>query len=238
LTVPIEPIHYQASYKLAAERIRRAIELGAYLPGERLPSSRDFADQLGISVAALREAVRGLIDEGLLEMRRGPKGGLVVLRRPQDRRRRSVSKKALAEVEQLAELRAAVEAEAARLAAERRTDADLARVQRSFEAMSHELAAPGDDLSEARFNRADTEFHAGIARAAGNALFLPIIEDTRMRMFAAIGVALGSLTPRATEGHEAILNEIRRGRGAAAAKAARRHVDLTVEVARRAANQA
>src|SRR5207247_10534518 len=73
LNVPqsIDPIDYKSSFRLAADQIRRAIDLGTYLPGERLPPSRELAFQLGISVATLREAVRGLIDEGLVELRRG-----------------------------------------------------------------------------------------------------------------------------------------------------------------------
>src|SRR5882724_1740714 len=94
----IEPIAYKSSYRLAAEQIRRALELGTYLPGDRLPPSREFAYQLGISVTTLREAVRGLIDEGLLEMRRGPKGGLVVLPQPSNGKRKAASKAVLSEV--------------------------------------------------------------------------------------------------------------------------------------------
>lgn len=223
----IDPIQYQSSYKLAAERIRRAIELGTYLPGERLPPSREFAYQLGISVATLREAVRGLIDAGLLEMRRGPKGGLVVLEQPRSQRRRRVSKAALGEITQLIELRQAVEGEAARLAAERRTEADLRRLQKSFDTMSKLIKEPEDGRRSARFTRADTQFHTDIARAGRNELLVPVIEDARVRLFTAMGFAFAQLTSDANDGHDAILREIDRGRPEAAAKAARRHVEIT-----------
>lgn len=223
----IDPIHYKSSYRLAAERIRRAIDLGTYLPGERLPPSREFAFQLGISVATLREAVRGLIDEGLLEMRRGPKGGLVVLPQPRGPRRRRVTKAALAELNQLIELRQAVEGEAARLAAERRTEADLKRLQKSVDTMAELIEEPEDGRRSARFTRADTQFHADIARAGRNELLVPVIEDARLRLFTAMGFAFAELTSDAHEGHDAILREIRRGRPEAAAKAARRHIEKT-----------
>lgn len=223
----IDPIHYKSSYRLAAERIRRAIELGTYLPGERLPPSREFAFQLGISVATLREAVRGLIDEGLLEMRRGPKGGLVVLPQQQPQRRRRVTKAALAELNQLIELREAVECEAARLAAERRTEADVKRLQKLVEAMARLVAEPEDGRRSARFTRADTQFHSDIARAARNELFVPVIEDARVRLFTAMGYAFAELTADANEGHDVILREIRRQRPEAAAKAMRRHIEKT-----------
>lgn len=236
MTGKIAPIAYKSSYRLAAEQIRRALELGTYLPGDRLPPSHEFAYQLGVSVTTLREAVRGLIHEGLLEMRRGPKGGLVVLPQPSSGRRRSASKAVLAEVGKVLELRKAIEGEAARLAAERRTEADLERLQAAFDEMEDVIVGPEDALRAARFNRADTEFHAAIARAAGNDLLGALIEDTRVRMFAELGVALHSrsLTVGAHRGHDAILREVRRGRSEAAAKAARRHLDVTREDAARA----
>lgn len=227
LAQAIDPIHYKSSYRLAAERIRRAIELGTYLPGDRLPPSREFALQLGISVATLREAVRGLIDEGLLEMRRGPKGGLVVLPQPKGRRHGRLTKAVLAEVDQLIELRQAVEGEAARLAAERRTDADLKRLQASLETMNRLVEEPEDGRRSARFTRADTQFHTDVARAGRNELLVPVIEDARVRLFTALGFAFTELTPDANEGHDAILREIRRQRPEAAAKAARRHIEKT-----------
>jgi DNA-binding FadR family transcriptional regulator len=225
----INPIAYKSSYRLAAEQIRRALELGTYLPGDRLPPSREFAYQLGISVATLREAVRGLIDEGLLEMRRGPKGGLVVLPQPRDVKREAVPKAVLAEVGKVIELRKAVEAEAARLAAERRTEADLRRLQAAYEEMEVAIEGPDDALRAARFNRADAEFHQAIARAARNEVIGEVIEEMRLRMFVELGVALHSLTAGAHRGHDAILREIRRGRPEAAAKAARKHLDVTRE---------
>jgi DNA-binding FadR family transcriptional regulator len=231
----ISPITYRSSYELAAEQIRRAIDLGTYLPGERLPASREFAYQLGISVATLREAVRGLIEAGLLEMRRGPKGGLVVLEQPQDARRGRVTRAALEEIEKVIELRKAVEGEAARLAAERRSEKDLERLETASAAMEAESTAKEEDpLRAARFNRADSEFHVGIARAAGNELLATVVEDARAQMFTAVGLALRSLTSKANQGHDAILREIRRGHPEAAAKAMRHHLDLTREDARRA----
>jgi GntR family transcriptional regulator, transcriptional repressor for pyruvate dehydrogenase complex len=229
----IDPISYKSSYRLAGDQIRRAIELGTYVPGDRLPPSRELAYQLGISVATLREAVRGLIEQGLVEMHRGPKGGLVVLPYRRDRRHR-ISRAALAELEQLLELRKALEGESARLAAERRTRSDLARLQRAYDSMLAELDKPEDGLRAARFIRADSHFHAAIARAARSTFLASAIEDTRARMFAVIGGTLLPLTRDANAGHNRMLSEIRRGRPGAAANAARRHIDTTLEDAHRA----
>jgi GntR family transcriptional repressor for pyruvate dehydrogenase complex len=223
----IDPIDFKSSVRLAADQIRRAIDLGTYLPGERLPPSRELAFQLGISVATLREAVRGLIDGGLVEMRRGPKGGLVVRPQPRKGRRSRISKAALAELEQILELRLPVEAEASRLAAQRRTAADLSRLDRLYEAMSAEIEKPEDGLRAARFIRSDFDFHAAIARAARSPLLAAAVEDTRLRMFATIGGTLLPLTRDAHAGHDKILRAIREQDPDAAAAAARRHIEIT-----------
>lgn len=235
MAAQISPIAYKSSYRLVSDQIRRALELGTYLPGERLPPSREFAFQLGVSVTTLREAVRGLIDDGLLEMRRGPQGGLVVLPQPRARRRR-ISKAVLKEVGAVLELRRALEGEAALLAAERRTEEDLERLQAAFDAMEEEITAPEDPLRAARFNRADAQFHAAITQAAGNEPLAEMAEESRLRMFTAIGVPLHaeSLTVGAHQGHAAILAEIRRGRPGPAERAIRRHLDMTREDALRA----
>ena len=56
---------------LIAESIRQAIQEGQLKPGEQLPSEPQFAMQLGVSRSTLRDAVRILVDQRLLERRRG-----------------------------------------------------------------------------------------------------------------------------------------------------------------------
>ncbi len=57
--------------ELIAESIRQAINSGQLQPGEQLPSEPQFAEQLGVSRTTLRDAVRILVSEGILERRRG-----------------------------------------------------------------------------------------------------------------------------------------------------------------------
>ncbi|HVO54024.1 MAG TPA: FCD domain-containing protein [Solirubrobacterales bacterium] len=225
----IDPIQYSASYKLAAEEIRRAIELGVYLPGDRLPPTRQLSQQLGISVATLREAVRGLIDQGILEMRRGPKGGLVVLEAAvKGGKKGKVRRELLREIEATLEFRRAVEPYAAQLAAERRSQTDLDALEKAYDEMTAAMDGEDGAMRAARFNRADSTFHGAIATASGNPYLAEAIEEARTRMFrgAAAGL-LGPLSKRAGAEHDAILREIRRGRPGAAAKAMLRHLEAT-----------
>ena len=61
------------------EALRYEIAAGQHLPGERLPSTRVLADQIGISFHTVRKAYQRLAEEGLLGVQRG--GGYVVLER-------------------------------------------------------------------------------------------------------------------------------------------------------------
>ena len=61
-----EPIRTTHAYEEVCTRLRRAIHLGEYVPGNRLPSERDLADQFGVSRVTVREAIRVLEGEGYI----------------------------------------------------------------------------------------------------------------------------------------------------------------------------
>ena len=70
----MEPVRKIAVHELVVNRLRRAIHLGDYLPGDRLPSERDIADRLEVSRESVREAIRVLESEGYVVSRRGAIG--------------------------------------------------------------------------------------------------------------------------------------------------------------------
>ena len=106
-------------------RIRQRVYNGEYRPGERLVE-RDLASDFGVSRLPVREALRTLRQEGLLTEL--PKRGIAV---------RSLERK---DVEELFDVREALEVMACQLAAQRATEDDLGMlrdlVQRSREAVS------------------------------------------------------------------------------------------------------
>ena len=67
----LTPIAKTRAYEQAAEQIAARIQDGAWQPGDRLPSERDLALQLGISRGSTREALRILEAMGWLEIRPG-----------------------------------------------------------------------------------------------------------------------------------------------------------------------
>lgn len=156
----------------AYEHIRSELMAGRLRPGERL-SNRGMAEEIGVSVIPVREAMAQLVSEGLLEHR--PKVGTFVI---------EPSRQELAE---LCELREALETYAVRKAATRIGDEDLAELKRHAE----EMAAVVDELSTQgtshwsadqadRWNLADAGFHMTLLRAAGNRRALRTVADLRL----------------------------------------------------------
>jgi DNA-binding FadR family transcriptional regulator len=69
------------AYEVVVDRLRRMILLSVYRAGDKFPPERVHSEQLGVSRVTLREAIRVLEGEGLVEARRGATGGVVVLDR-------------------------------------------------------------------------------------------------------------------------------------------------------------
>lgn len=150
---------------LAAElagALRSQIGRGRFAVGERLPSESELMRRYGVGRSTVREAVRMLVDAGLLRVRQG--AGTFVERlnddTPMDRRMRR------ADLRDLDEVRGILESAAARLAAARHTEADAALIVRRL-AGRGEAAASGT-LETAI--EADIAFHAAVAGAAHNDL--------------------------------------------------------------------
>ena len=78
---PLEPVAAVPAHELVLAQLRRSIHLGHFGAGDRLPPERELARQLGVSRTTVREAVRVLEGEGLVEIKRGSSGGISV--RPQ-----------------------------------------------------------------------------------------------------------------------------------------------------------
>lgn len=133
-------------------------------PGDRLPSERALAERLGVSRGSVRQALKVLISLGRLEQRHG--SGTYVKNRAQD----PVALYLIAEAEggagfcnEVAQVRASLDALAVRTAASRITSADIAGLRDFLERREGELAkepaAPGS---------LDHRFEAELGRIGGN----------------------------------------------------------------------
>ncbi|MDQ0814376.1 DNA-binding FadR family transcriptional regulator [Streptomyces sp. B3I7] len=81
LAAVLRPVRAGNGFEEALEQVLQVLRLGLVPAGERLPAERDLAERLGVSRVTLREVLRVLHEEGLVESRRGRYGGTFVLPR-------------------------------------------------------------------------------------------------------------------------------------------------------------
>jgi len=154
------------------ERIRDVINEQKLTAGERLPGELELVEQLQVSRPVLREALARLQGLGLIEIQRG--NGTFVASR--DRLANCVQLLRTAvtlaprELLSYAELRAAVEVQAVRQAAERATSEDVAALKRMLKELNS-VDRPYEELLEIDFR-----FHRRILQAAGNELMQNLME--------------------------------------------------------------
>lgn len=164
----------------AIEQIKAMIAEGMLQPGERLPTERDLAVQLGISRSSMREAVRALTVMGVLEARHGS-GIYVTQLEAGDLLETFGAVADLSRGLQLAELlevRRVLESAATALAAARITPEALAEVTGHLRAME-ESEDPEVILAH------DLAFHRAIVAASGNASMAAILEGLSSKTFRA-----------------------------------------------------
>jgi len=219
----MKPIRKPATHELVIERIRRAIHLCTYLPGDRLPPEREIADQLAVSRESVRDAIKVLVDEGYLISRRGASGGLTVtsLMQPMEHMKARLRDEA-ENFLHLMEFRRANESLAARLAAERRDGADLARIRQAIEDLRSNDGIP-------RFRKADSDFHLTVAAAARNPYVEEAIESARDAIFLLVNRDYPILLPSTLEGHTRVYEAIAAGDSAAAHAAMAEHIDIAAQ---------
>jgi GntR family transcriptional repressor for pyruvate dehydrogenase complex len=167
----------QTLSQAVAEHLRRLIHLGELSPGDRLPAERDLAKQLGVARISLREAIKSLQNDGYVQVRRGALGGTYVIELDEPVARwRARMRTESGEFDDIVDFRIGLETEAARLAACRRSHTDLGALLESINDLER---AEG----RAAFRLADSQFHAALAQASGNARLREAIESARAELF-------------------------------------------------------
>ncbi|TCM16069.1 GntR family transcriptional regulator [Novosphingobium sp. PhB165] len=144
----------------------RNLEVGA-----RLPSESALAEMFSVSRAIVREALVRLASDGITEARRG--AGSFVKSRPSERLAAFMPMSELSATMGSFEVRFVLEAEAARLAATRRTSPEMAHVEEGMDMLRSAL------LSGAPAHAEDMELHRRIASATGNPAFLIAFDALR-----------------------------------------------------------
>jgi GntR family transcriptional repressor for pyruvate dehydrogenase complex len=218
--------------------IERLIVDGRLQPGERLPSERELADQFGVSRTVVREAVRGLVAKGMLEVR--PGSGTIIRSPTAKTVAQSMSlflRGGQAELDhaKVYEVRRVLEIEIAGLAAERRTAEDLARLEAILSEMETIVnQAPLAPSERDRYAGIDVAFHSALAQATHNELFSLLLDSVVDVMIKVrqMGFNVPGSPIAALGFHRAILAQVTAGSPDGARQAMRTHLIDSEEVMR------
>lgn len=205
-----------------ARRLRARIRAGDLGPGDRLPAERDLAKQMGVGRVSIREALRLLQAGGYVEVRRGATGGTFVtqLDRPY-RNWLSEMRSGAGEITDILDLRIGLECQAAKLAADRRTDDELAAMETAIDEMS-------SSDSRVSFRNSDARFHGALAQAARNERLESAIASARGEMFAPLDeLVYTEIVESSRAGHLAIYEAVRDRDAERARRAMEEHLEQT-----------
>lgn len=169
-------------------QLRGAVFDGKFQAGDRLPNERHLAEQFAASRTSVREALRALEQEGMIRVKKGPGGGAfvaVVDHQLVTRPFQTLLQLRKVSMAHISEARLIFEPEAARLAAERASEEDLAELEAVIEKMRQVVEEGEPPASH------DLLFHKLVARAAKN----PILETLSESMLEVASQVISDLRP-------------------------------------------
>ncbi len=191
--------------------LRDSILQGALLPGTRI-SEPSLAEQLGISRTPVREALQRLSQEGLVELTPARGARVRVLSADQ--------------VREVYEVRAMLEGEAARLAAQKASDGEVLALAQKLQSLEQlPAAAFGQQM------QLDFDFHSGLVQAAHNQTLARIYSELRSSL-ALVRAYQQTLSqhPQTRREHQQILQALQEHNPEKAALAAKTHVMHFMEI--------
>lgn len=159
--------------------LKQGILDGHFKPGDKFPPEVEIAKQYGVSKVSTREALREMESEGLIQKKRGVFGGSFVAEPGSEKMVDVVSNSFLfggVTVKDLAEFRQILEPGLAKLAAERRTDADLAAMEACIQDIEASIENGTPNQTKA------IGFHRLIADACHN-LFISSLMEALVNVF-------------------------------------------------------
>ena len=211
MTQPAELYETKSDY--AYRQLRRRILSGDLEPGAVL-QQRDLAGQIGISTTPLREALRRLKSEGLVELDAHRDARIAPLRAEEAR--------------DLLEIRKSLDPLAAGHAAERRTSADLHAIRAAHDGLEPLPSHPAYEQLVA--HRA---FHQAIYRASHNELLIDALDALwdkadRYRRLALQNERGQAARNEKVEEHQLLVDHIAAGNSQAATEVMRAHIDTSL----------
>jgi DNA-binding FadR family transcriptional regulator len=198
-------------------QLRAQITSGEWPVGSRIPTEPELVEQLGVARNTVREAVRALAHNGLLDIRQGSGTYVVATSELAGVMHRRF---AGADPRHVAELRSALETKAARLAAERRTEQDLKQIDAQLDRRERAWESGDADV----FVEADATLHMTVVAAAHNEVLAELYADLGgvIREFLRADIDSG-MRPETYVDHARLVEAIREQDGERAAAEASTH---------------
>jgi GntR family transcriptional regulator, transcriptional repressor for pyruvate dehydrogenase complex len=211
-------------YEQLVERLLDHIQTEGLQVGDRLPPERDLATQMAVSRASVSQALVALEVQGVIDVRHGD--GAVILDIPPERQLLAAIGARRNRLREVIEAREALEVKLAALAAQRRTDSDLAAIDSALDAMAEDVTAGGRGVL------GDERFHAAVTAAAHSGLLgrmmaeiSELIRESRIESLAQPGRPAESL-----EAHQKVAAAIRDGDPERAGAAMAEHIAAVSDV--------
>ena len=203
----IHRIHRQSLSEAVLQQIENMILSGKIAPGERLNETR-LSSLLGVSRGPIREACRHLLSRGLLEMHAN--------------RGMSVREVRDGEVEELFDIRAALDALAGSKAAERIGENGIAELRNWLARMAEQVEANDAEA----YYRTNIEFHMAIVRITANSHLLSLYEGIckQTSLFRRVMLSLPERLSDSLDRHRRIVEALERRDGSVAARLLHDHI--------------
>jgi GntR family transcriptional regulator, glc operon transcriptional activator len=217
---------------VVAERIESLIVDGVLKPGQALPSERRLTVKLGVSRSALREGLKVLRARKIIETAHG-RGSFVaeLTTQPALTPMMHLLGSQPRTLYDIFEVREMLEAESARLAALRGTQADYAIITRRYDEM---LAAnESEDIGETQRAKLDYAFHLAICEASHNPVLVHTLSSLTDLLLSSVFASVNNLYHRTAEKrvidrqHAALYKAVTGKKPDQARKAASVHISTT-----------
>lgn len=169
-----KPVAGTRAFEMIAEQIRAQIAGRHLRPGDKLPPERELAAQFGVSRNAVREALRGLENAGLIGLQKGMHGGAFVLEpseQPVLRSFRDMMALGSISLDHLTEARIGIMKVVLENAARRATPEALRRIERNVDATEAALIARRDE----ELLELTAEYYHVLAEATQNPVLVLVI---------------------------------------------------------------
>ncbi|MBT2415703.1 FadR family transcriptional regulator [Streptomyces sp. ISL-12] len=203
--MPLSHPHRSALSEQVIAALRQQITSGEWPVGSRIPTEPELVEQLGVARNTVREAVRALAHNGLLDIRQGSGTYVAATSELAGVMHRRF---AGADPRHIAELRSTLESAAARLAAERRTEKDL----KQLDALLVRRAEAWESGDAEAFVTADATFHLAVVAASHNEVMTAMYADLGEVMRDWLREDIGAeLTPESHMDHTGLVDAIRAG---------------------------